>query len=158
MKRRYRLPPPVNAGYRALGVIEVSAGEDQLNAGKPAPPAVPLTPVGPAVLVIDVPPEDESRAALIRYFEKGRGIQSRLREAGSADVEYFHRLPSDLARVSGTEANLLRLLGDLYSSGVIERVETVSPWDAAEYYVDWFFRAPVEGSPVPDKEPTRLLD
>lgn len=57
-RRRYHLPPPKNATYRSGVVVELSAADDRINAGKPLPPDVELMPVGPPLLVIDVLPED----------------------------------------------------------------------------------------------------
>jgi hypothetical protein len=57
--RRDRIPPPTDAKYRVGEVIEFTPEDDKLNAGKPIPP-VELTPVGPAPLVIEFAPEDET--------------------------------------------------------------------------------------------------
>lgn len=59
--RKRHLPPPRNAGYRCE-VIEVSAADDLINAGKPLPPTVELTPAGPPLLVVELRAEDDLAA------------------------------------------------------------------------------------------------
>jgi hypothetical protein len=61
--RKYHLPPPKNAAYHSGGIIELSAADDLINAGKPLPPTVELTPVGPPLLVLEFRAEDDLLAA-----------------------------------------------------------------------------------------------
>ena len=60
MKRRYRTtPPPVDAEHIVGEMIVFTPEDDVLNAGKPLPPMVELTPVGPPVTIFEFKPEDD---------------------------------------------------------------------------------------------------
>lgn len=59
-RRRYRIqPPPASAEYTLGEPFEFSSDDDLVNAGKPLPPAVELTPVGPVAPMFEFRPEDD---------------------------------------------------------------------------------------------------
>ena len=162
MKRRYRnQPPPDDAEYVVGEGFEFKPEHDRVNAGKPLPPPVELTPVGPAPTVYEYRPEhdtvrptsgaspapraasseatvpDPSRAALVRYFEAGGNVQSQLRETCEADEESFPWGLPEIPGVAVGEDGLLWLLRALHDEGVIDQEVTLAAWDTVTYVVVW---------------------
>jgi hypothetical protein len=60
--RRSRRPPPDDAEHIVGEGFELSTDDDRVNAGKPLPPTVDVTPTGPEVTVFELQPEDDKVA------------------------------------------------------------------------------------------------
>jgi hypothetical protein len=59
IRRRYRVRPPSDAEITTGEKIEFTTEYDRVNAGKPLPPPVTLTPTGPVVEMIVFTAEDD---------------------------------------------------------------------------------------------------
>ena len=75
-------------------------------------------------------------SALLTYLGKQGSIETRLRETGEGDQEYFNSIIPSIPGLDPREEDLIILLHQL-QQGALVRSETVHPYDSSEYIVTW---------------------
>jgi hypothetical protein len=74
---------------------------------------------------------------LLRHLQMGNTIETRLRERGSEDKEFFQHWPIIEGGEGADEQEMIGHLYTLAGQGLISRSEEVCEWDQSEYRVTW---------------------